>query len=433
LTLGYPVAQHQLGNGLRVVVSEDHAAPSATVHLHYAVGSRHDSRGRTGLAHLFEHLMFEGSRNVGPGEHAALMHGCGAVFNAGTAADLTMYFQHLPAGALELAMWLEADRMATLRDGLGQQLLDAQRGVITQEKHQVVDVPYGNILERLHALVYPSGHPYHHLPIGSLRDLNAATLDDVAGFFAAFYTPGNAVLAVTGDVTPEQVFGAAERYFGPVPAGPQPPHVPAMVMEPAAPQARDDAFEAVPFAVTALGWRLPVNSVTDPEIFACDMALRILAGGTPSRAHQALVSEMQAAQGVSAVTDPREGGNSLGIVTVPAMPGVPADLAEKVLFAELDALADAGPGEQELACARAAAERELLASFSSSAGRAAGLAHFAAAFGDPGLVNSLPDRIAAITPDMVRQAAARWLRPECAAIVTTSPAPPAAGEPSDQE
>jgi zinc protease len=433
LTLSYPVAQHQLGNGLRVVVSEDPAVPSATVHLHYDVGSRHEAPGRTGLAHLFEHQMFEGSRNVAAGEHAALMHACGAVFNAGTATDMTIYFQHVPAGTVELAMWLEADRMATLADAVTQERLDNQRAVIAQEKHQRYDVPFGSIEPRMLKLVYPSGHPYHHLVIGSVPDLNAAALDDVTGFFRTFYVPGNAVLAVTGDVTAEQVFEAAERYFGPVPAGPQPPRVPASVLEPAAGQARDDVAEAVPFAVTALGWRLPPNSVTDPEIFACDMALRILAGGTPSRGHQVLVRELQAAQGLSTLTDPRTGGNSLGMITVPAMPGVPAGLIEKALGAELDALADTGPGEEELACARAAAERETLAHFSSRQGRAAALAHFATAFGDPGLINSLPDRITAITADQVRQAAARWLRPESAAVVTIRPAAPADGGLSPEE
>lgn len=382
---------------------------------------------------LFEHQMYEGSANVRPGEHAALMHAAGAVFNAGAAPDMTVYHQHLPAGAVELAMWLEADRMATLADGLTQERLDNQRAVIAQEKHQRYDVPYGSIEPRMLKLVYPSGHPYHHLVIGSMADLDAATLDDVAGFFRRFYVPGNAVLAVTGDVIAEQVFDLAERYFGPVPAGPQPPHVPARVLEPAAGQARDNAAEAVPFAVTALGWRLPPNSVTDSSIFACDMALRIVAGGTPSRGHQVLVRELQAAQGVSALTDPRSGGNSLGVITVPAMPGVPADLIEKALRAELDALADAGPGEEELACARAAAEREALAHFSSSEGRASALAQFAVTFGDPRLINSLPDRITAVTPAQVQQAAATWLRPESAAAVTTRPAAPAAGSLSPEE
>ncbi|MGH3253191.1 MAG: insulinase family protein, partial [Trebonia sp.] len=421
LTLGYPVVQHELGNGLRVVVSEDHASPSATVHLHYDVGSRHEAPGRTGMAHLFEHLMFSGSRNVAPEEHAALMNACGALFNAGTHADATVYFQHLPAGGLELALWLEADRMATLADGLTQERLDAERGVIIQEKHQRYDVPFGSIGPRLDALVYPSGHPYHHPVIGSLDDLGAATLDDVAGFFRTWYAPGNAVLAVTGDVTAGHVLDAAERYFGPVPAGPLPPHVPVPVLKAAPGQARDDAFEAVPFGVTALGFRLPPNSVTDPEIFAADLGLRILAGGAPSRAHQVLVRELRYAHQVAAQTDPRTGGNSLGIVTVQAMPGVPGGLIEKALTTDLELLAEFGPGKEELACARAAAERQMLASLSGCAGRAAALAGFTVAFGDPALVNTLPGRIAAVTPDQVRNAAARWLRPGSAAVVTTRP------------
>jgi zinc protease len=433
LTLSYPVAQHQLRNGLRVVVSEDRACPTATVYLAYDVGSRDEAPGRTGLAHLFEHLMFSGSRGVASGEHAALMNGCGAVFNAGTAADLSVYFQHLPAGAVDLALWLEADRMASLCDGLTQERLDAERGVITQEKHQRYDVPFGSIGLRLPALVYPSAHPYHHPVIGSLEDLDDAVLDDVAGFFQAFYRPGNAVLAVTGDVAADQVFAAAERYFGAIPGGPQPPHVPVPVLKAAAGQARDDSFEQVPFGVTALGWRLPPNSVTDPDIFACDMALRILAGGPVSRAHRALVRELQYAQQVSAQTEPRAAGNSLGMVSVQAMPGVPDGIIEKALRADLELLAEFGPEEEELACAQAAAERQMLATLSGSAGRAAALASFTVTFGDPALVNTIPDRIAAVTPAQVRHAASRWLRPDSAAIVTVRPAPAPADDPSRQE
>jgi predicted Zn-dependent peptidase len=421
-----------LGNGLRVLVSEDHASPSVTVHMHYDVGSRDEAPGRTGLAHWFEHLMYSGSRNVGHGEHAALMNACGANYNAATAADLTVYFQHVPAGALELALWLEADRMATLADGLTQERLDAELGVITQEWHQRYGPPFGNIDPRLTRLVYPSGHPYHHTALGSLDDLHAATLDDVTGFFQTWYTPGNAVLAVTGDVTARQVLDAAERYFGPVPAGPPPPHVPVPVLEAASGQARDDAFGTVPIEVTALGFRLPPNSVTDSEIFAADLALRVLAGGAPSRAHQALVRQAQYAQMVSAQTEPRA-GNSRGIIIVQAMPGVPDGLIEKAMFAELEALAADGPGDDELAWARAAAERQMLATLSGSVGRATALAGFAVAFGDPALVNTLPSRITAVTPDQVRDAAARWLSPDSAAVVTTRPAPAAASGPTCQE
>jgi zinc protease len=419
LNLGYPVARHRLGNGLQVVASEDHATPSVTVHLHYAVGARDEEPGRTGLAHLFEHLMFEGSAHVQPGEHAGLMNAWGATFNGMTSADSTAYFEHLPAGAMELAMWLEADRMATLPAGLTPALLDTQRAVIGQEKLQTVDgVPFGDTADRLLALVYPSGHPYHRPPWGWPQDLDQATAEDAARFFATWYVPGNAVLAVTGDATPDQVFEAAERYFGPVPAGPRPARAPARVLGPAAAPCRDDAYGPVPFALTALGFRFPPNSITDPAIFAADMALRIL----ERRARQVLVRDMQAAQEIACCTDPRSGGDSFAVITVPAMPGVPARLTEKALTAELDTLAATGPEEDELACAAASAERELLAELSGIAGRACHLAFFTAEFGDPDALASYPGRIRAITPAQVRDAAATWLRPDSAATVTTSPA-----------
>jgi zinc protease len=322
--------------------------------------------------------------------------------------------------------------MAGLGTGLTQERLDAEREVITQEYHQRYDVPFGSIGLRLPALAYPSGHPYHHPVIGDLNDLHAATLGDVAGFFEAFYRPGNAVLAVTGDVTAERVFAAAERYFGPVPADRQPPHVPVPVLKAAPGQTRDDSLEPVPFGVTTVGWRLPPNSVTDPDIFAADLGLRIVGDGSRSRAHRALVRELGYAQQVTARTEPRAAGNSLGTITVHAMPGVPDRLIEKALMADLELLAQFGPDEAELACARAAAERQVLSHLSGSTGRAAALASFTITFGDPELVNTLPERIAAVTPAQVRHAAARWLRPDSAAIVTVRPAPAPAG-PTSQE
>jgi zinc protease len=429
LILNYPIACRRLGNGLRVVVSEDHTVPAATVVVHYEVGSRHEMPGRTGLAHLFEHMMFEGSAQVGPGEHGRLIQAHGGVFNGAAGADWTEYYQRVPSGAVELAMWLEADRMATLTDRLDAGRLEVQRGVITQEKHQRIDmVPFGDIHSRLLAAVYPAGHPYHHPVIGSLADLEAASLEDIRGFFHAWYTPANAVLAVTGDVTADAVFTAAERYFGPVPAGPPPQQPPARMTGPMVWPSRDETGEAVPFALVAMGFRLPGNSVTDPEIMACDLGLRIVAGGTASRACQVLAHDLQAAQETSCYTDPRTGGNSLGVVTALAMPGADPDQIEKVLAAELDTLAAAEPDEEELRRAQAAAMRQLLEVVSAGIGRASTLAYFTAAFDTPEAINSYPGRLAAITPAQVQAAAARWLRPEYAATVLTRPAGPAPQE-----
>lgn len=425
MALSYPVARYQLSNGLRVVVSEDRTVPAVSLAVCYDVGSRHETAGLTGLAHLFEHLMFSGSRNVRAGEHMRVMQEHGGITNAGTFFDWTIYFSHMPSGAVDLALWLEADRMATMAEGLDQARLDAQKGVVRQEIHQRYDTaPFGNVEHRLGAGVYPEGHPYHHPIAGSLDDLQAVTLDDCRDFFGRWYTPANAVLAVTGDVAADELFGAAERYFGPVPAGPVPAQPPAQVLSPMTSPARDESTEPVPCALVAMGFRLSPNSITGPEIFACDLALRILGGGTASRAYQVLCRDMHAAHEVTARTEPRSAGNSMGCLTALAMPGTDPAVIEKALTAELDGLAAREPDAAELGRARAAAERDVLETVSGSLTRAWTLAGFTIGFDSPEAVNTYLDRLAAVTPAQVREAAATWLRPDAAATVITHPANP---------
>ena len=211
--------ERRLANGLRVIVAPDHLAPVVAVNLWYDVGSKHEQLGKTGFAHLFEHFMFQGSRNVAKSEHMAIIQGAGGVNNATTYFDRTNYFETLPSHQLELALWLEADRMGTLLDALSQENLDNQRDVVKNEKRQSYDNrPYGSFYEKIMAALFPLGHPYHHTPIGSMADLDAASLDDVTSFFRAWYGPDNAVLTIAGDVDEEPAFAAAERYFGPIPA-----------------------------------------------------------------------------------------------------------------------------------------------------------------------------------------------------------------------
>src|SRR3990172_8391272 len=210
-------SQRTLANGLRVIVAPDHLAPVVAVNLWYVVGSRHETAGRTGFAHLFEHFMFQGSRHVSKTEHFNLIQSAGGVNNATTYFDRTNYFETLPSHQLELALWLEADRMATLLDALDQENLDNQRDVVKNEKRQSYDNrPYGTFYEKLMAAVFPPGHPYHHTPIGSMEDLDAASLDDVRSFFQTWYVPNNAVLTVAGDVDEQPVIEMVERYFGPI-------------------------------------------------------------------------------------------------------------------------------------------------------------------------------------------------------------------------
>ena len=212
-------SQRRLPNGLRVIVAPDHLAPVVAINLWYDVGSRHEQPGKTGFAHLFEHFMFQGSRHVSKSEHMSLIQGAGGVNNATTFFDRTNYFETLPSHQLDLGLWLEADRMATLLDALSQENLDNQREVVKNEKRQSYDNrPYGSFYEKLMAAVFPADHPYHHTPIGSMADLDAASLDDVISFFREWYAPNNAVLTIAGDVTTDEGFAAADRWFGPIPA-----------------------------------------------------------------------------------------------------------------------------------------------------------------------------------------------------------------------
>lgn len=215
----WPIETTRLDNGLRVVVSEDRTAPAVAVNLWYDVGSRHEPQGQTGFAHLFEHLMFEGSVNVAKTEHMKLIQGAGGSLNATTNPDRTNYFETVPAEHLELALWLEADRMGGLVPALTQETLDNQRDVVKNERRQRYEnVPYGDAWLRLLPLLYPPGHPYHHATIGSMADLNAADLATFQAFHRTYYAPDNAVLTVVGDTSAAEVFALAEKYFGGIPA-----------------------------------------------------------------------------------------------------------------------------------------------------------------------------------------------------------------------
>src|SRR5712672_1419844 len=201
-----PIETFQLPNGLRVILSEDHTAPLVAVNLWYHVGSANERAGRTGFAHLFEHMLFQGSANVGANEHFELVQRAGGTLNGSTWLDRTNYFETVPSNQLELAIWLEADRMGTLLDALSQENLDNQREVVKNEKRWSYDNrPYGSWNEKLQEHLFPEDHPYHHSTIGSMADLDAASVDDVSAFFRTWYAPNNAVLALAGDFEPAQV------------------------------------------------------------------------------------------------------------------------------------------------------------------------------------------------------------------------------------
>ena len=215
-----PIESYRLDNGLLVTLSEDHTAPIVAVNLWYDVGSAHERVGRTGFAHLFEHMLFQGSAHVEANEHFELVQGAGGTLNGSTWLERTNYFETVPSNQLALALWLEADRMGYLLPAMTQEKLDTQRSVVKNERLWSVDnQPYGTWWEKLPALAYPPEHPFHHSLIGSFEDLDAASLEDVTEFFRTHYTPNHAVLSLAGDFNAREARELVERYFGPIPAG----------------------------------------------------------------------------------------------------------------------------------------------------------------------------------------------------------------------
>src|SRR5918992_1691726 len=227
-----PIETFRLDNGLLVTLSEDHTAPIVAVNLWYHVGSANERLGRTGFAHLFEHMLFQGSADVAANEHFELVQRAGGTLNGSTWLDRTNYFETVPSHQLELCLWLESDRLASLLPAMTQEKLDNQREVVKNERRWSVDnQPYGTWDEKIQELVYPEGHPYHHSTIGSMEDLNAASLEDVSEFFATYYAPNNAVLTVAGDFEPDAAMAMIERHFGPIPTNPDLPPPPDMRVE----------------------------------------------------------------------------------------------------------------------------------------------------------------------------------------------------------
>ncbi len=421
-------SQRTLANGLRVIVAPDHLAPVVAVNLWYVVGSRHEQPGRTGFAHLFEHFMFQGSRHVTKAEHFSLIQAAGGVNNATTYFDRTNYFETLPSHQLDLALWLEADRMATLLDALDQENLDNQREVVKNEKRQSYDNrPYGSFYEKLMAAVFPVEHPYHHTSIGSMEDLDAATVDDVVAFFKAWYAPNNCVLSIVGDVDEEAAHAAAARYFGPIPANlgiVQPP--PDAVAPQIGVEAREVVADAVPLTRVYLGFRCPPFGST--EFDALEVASQILAGGRGSRLYRRLVRERTIAQDVTAFGLPLVDGASFfgGWVTV--RPDSDDEACEEAFLAELQRLIDEPVTDDELARARALIEAAELGALGHVEEVADRLSMYAALFDRPQLVNEQLGRYLAVTAEQIQAVAAKVFRADNRVVLTYVPQESDSGE-----
>lgn len=425
-----PVESYTLPNGLLVVLSEDHTAPIVAVNLWYHVGSANERPGRTGFAHLFEHMLFQGSANVGANEHFEFVQRAGGTLNGSTWLDRTNYYETLPSNQLALALWLEADRMARLLPAMTQPKLDTQRDVVKNERRWSVDnQPYGTWWERLPALCFPETHPFHHSLIGSMDDLDAASLEDVAEFFRTYYTPDNAVLTIAGDFQGADARRLVESYFGPVAAGAGRPPLPDMTVPFSFGGARREVVpDACALPRVFVASRIPVLG-TD-AYYAASVCSAILGLRTGSRFEQSLVRTQRIASSASCFTFDLSKGADLFVADVTGLPGVSPERLEAAVHAELDQLQKDGVRPEEVARAIALTETHFVTSLQSAAERADQLSRFATYFRDPALVNEQPARYRAVTADDVTRFARQYLTSDNRATLLFVPIP-ATGDAAD--
>jgi zinc protease len=414
-------SQRTLDNGLRVIVAPDHLAPVVAVNLWYVVGSFHEQPGRTGFAHLFEHFMFQGSRHVGKTEHFSIVSAAGGVNNATTFFDRTNYFETLPSHQLDVALWLEADRMATLLDALDQENLDNQIEVVKNEKRQTYDnQPYGSFFDKLMAALYPADHPYHNTPIGSMEDLDAATLDDVIAFFRKWYAPNNCVLSIVGDVDEEAAFASAQRYFGPIPANPNlRPLPPRMLPLSIGHEVRAVVPDRVPLARVHFGFRAPIYGSS--ELDALEVAGQILAGGKGSRLYRRLIREQRIAQDVVTYTEPMISGPSVFMGWATVRPQSDAATVERAFLEELERMTSQLVSDDELARARALIEAGELGAIARVEEVADRLSLFAALFNRPEKINEQLPRYLAVSAEQIRAVCQAVFRPDNRVVLTYVP------------
>lgn len=402
-----PFARHTLGNGLTVLVHEDRVAPLAAVSVWYHVGSKNEVPGRTGLAHLFEHVMFEGSAHVRGGFFEPIQK-AGGTLNGSTSADRTNYWELMPSSGLELALWMEADRMGWLLPALSEERFNTQREVVLNERRQSYENrPYGLAYFALLDALHQGGHPYKWPVIGDPADLRAANVDDARAFFSRFYHPGNASLAIAGDVRADAVFRVVERLFGDIPAGPAVAPVEAPPM--AAPAARLVLEDRVELPRLYLAW--PSAALFKGGDAELDLAAEILANGKTSRLYRALVHEARVVAELGASQSSRE-LQGMFQITATAAPGRTLTEVHAAVLQAIDHLVSEGPAADELAREQTQAEAAFLSrlqALGGFGGKSDQLNAYQTYLGRPDAFGDDLARYTSATAAGVRDAAATWL------------------------
>ncbi|PYS20941.1 MAG: hypothetical protein DMF72_19055 [Acidobacteria bacterium] len=399
-----PIEQYTLSNGLRVILNEDHSVPVVSVAVYYDVGSRNEREGRTGFAHLFEHMMFQGSENVPKAAHFQYISNAGGTMNGTTSSERTNYFETLPANQLPLALWLESDRMRSL--AVTQENLDNQREAVKEEKRLRYDnQPYVNGFLRLFEMSFKNP-ANSHSTIGSMEDLDAATVEDIREFFRIYYAPNNAVLSIAGDFDQGETRSLVEKYFASIPPQPPPPQV--NVDEPTEVADKKDTFfdKLAPVPAFALGWKIPPRRSSD--FYALSLASHLLFEGESARLYQKLVKSEESVVQIQGGIDERRGPSGLFIVVIPK-PDREGNQIREVIFDEIRQLATDGPSDEEMEKLRNNLFNASVRSRQSSLFRAQQLAEFALYDEDPELFNTDLKNYLDVTADQIRDAVASYL------------------------
>jgi predicted Zn-dependent peptidase len=400
---------YRLKNGLRVVLNEDHSAPLVAVNLWYHVGSKNERPGRTGFAHLFEHMLFSGSEHVGNNEHFRHVQSVGGVLNGTTFFDRTNYFETLPSNHLALGLWLESDRMGFFLPALTQQKLDIQRDVVKEERRQRYDnVPYGTAFERLLNLAFDADYSYHWPTIGSMEDLQAASLDDVAEFFSTWYRPDNCTLTIVGDFAPHEAKRLVDHYFSDLQPGGS---FPAFTLErkPAGHEKRETFPSPVQLPRIYRLYHLP--KMGEREWIHADLLTTILASDKASRLDRVLVHEKQIAQDVGTYVLPTE-ATGLMMLQATAREGVSIDAIESAIDEEIARIAIDGITDDELIRAKNRAEIEYAHQIETFDARADLIGMMSTYFGDPGLIQRWLEPYRSATAEELAHIARQYMIPE---------------------
>jgi len=412
---------HRLTNGLEVVLLEEHSVPVINLQMWYHVGGKDEQPGRTGFAHLFEHLMFKGSAHVGPDEHSRIIEAAGGADNAETGDDTTNFYETFPSNYLEPVLWLEADRMGSLN--VDEANFKSERQVVEEERRVRVDnQPYGSIEEDLRSTAF-TVHGYHHTPIGSIADLEKATLQDVRDFFATYYKPNNATLVIVGDFNSDQALTWTHQYFDGIPASakpiprrdtPEPPQTAERTVE--------KSYTNTPLPAVVIGYKIPARY--SPDAYPLDLASNVLAGGESSRLYQALVYKDQIAVQSAGFSNLTEDPNLFWAYAI-MNPGHTAADGEKAVISVLGGLKNSAIDEKELQKAKNQEISGFILGRDTDEEKAVALESATVIGKDPGLVNTELKRYLDVTPADIQRVAKEYFIPERATVLFVTPAAPA--------